>query len=164
MDADNKTPIDEYDKIKPLLHTGYDLVIGSRRLLEAVIERPPPWYRRLGSSGFGLFVHTVVGLRDIPDTQCGFKFFQQHVARDLFTRQRIDGYMFDVEILYLARQAGYRIGQVPVRWRADGDSRLDLVRGNLRNVRDIFSIRCATVPRAASRPMAEEPGMSQDSS
>ena len=164
VDADNKTPIDEYDKVKPLLHADYDIVIGSRGLPDAVIERPQPWYRRLGSSGFGVFMHTVVGLRDIPDTQCGFKFFKNYVARDLFTRQRIDGYMFDVEILYLARQVGYRIGQVPVRWRDDGDSRLALVRGNMRNVRDIFSIRFATVPSAALRPVAEESGVSQDSS
>lgn len=163
VDADNKTPMDEYDKVEPLLHTGYDIVIGSRGLPEAVIERPQPWYRRMGSRGFGLFMHTVVGLRDIPDTQCGFKFFQNHMARDLFARQRIAGYMFDVEILYLARQAGYRIGQVPVRWRDDGDSRLALVRGNLRNVRDIFSIRFATVPRAAVMPMAEESEVRQDS-
>jgi dolichyl-phosphate beta-glucosyltransferase len=49
--------------------------------------------------------------------------------------------MFDVEILYLARQAGYRIAQVPVRWRDDGDSRLQLVRGNLRNALDVLRIR-----------------------
>jgi dolichyl-phosphate beta-glucosyltransferase len=163
VDADNKTPIDEYDKVEPLLHTGYDIVIGSRGLPDALIERPQPWYRRLGSSGFAIFMHTVVGLRDIPDTQCGFKFFKDYVARDLFKRQRIDGYMFDVEILHLARQAGYCIGQVPVRWRDDGDSRLALVRGNMRNVRDIFSIRFVTVPRAAILPVAEESGVSPDS-
>jgi dolichyl-phosphate beta-glucosyltransferase len=163
VDADNKTPIEEYDKVEPLLRTGYDIVIGSRGLPDALIEQPQPWYRRLGSIGFGIFMHTVVGLRDIPDTQCGFKFFQHYVALDLFKRQRIDGYMFDVEILYLARQAGYRIGQVPVRWRDDGDSRLALVRGNMQNVRDIFSIRFAPVPRAALLPVVEEPGLSQDS-
>ena len=163
VDADNKTPIEEYDKVEPLLRTGYDIVIGSRGLPDAVIERPQPWYRRLGSMGFGIFMHTVVGLRDIPDTQCGFKFFQRYVALDLFKRQRIDGYMFDVEILYLAQQAGYRIGQVPIHWRDDGDSRLALVRGNMRNVRDIFSIRFATIHKAALLPVADESGLSQDS-
>ena len=48
--------------------------------------------------------------------------------------------MFDVEILALARRLNYRIRQVPIRWRDDGDSRLDLVSGNLRNVADIFRI------------------------
>jgi dolichyl-phosphate beta-glucosyltransferase len=86
-------------------------------------------------------VHTVVGLRGIVDTQCGFKFFQRHVAQELFARQKIDGYMYDVEILYLALQADCRIAQVPIRWRDDGDSRLVLLSGNLRNVIDILRIR-----------------------
>ena len=53
-----------------------------------------------------MFTRTLVGLKDITDIQCGFKFFQRHAARDIFARQRIDGYMFDVEILYLARRGG----------------------------------------------------------
>lgn len=162
VDADNKTPIAEYDKFAPLLRAGYDMVIGSRGLPGTVIERPQPWYRRVGAVGFGMFMHAVVGLRDIPDTQCGFKFFQRHVALDLFKRQRIDGYMFDVELLYLSRQAGYRIGQIPVRWRDDGDSRLALVRGNICNVRDIFSIRFAKVCGPALLSVADEPHLSQD--
>jgi dolichyl-phosphate beta-glucosyltransferase len=161
LDADNKTPIEEYDKVKPLLHAGYDIVIGTRGLPGTIIERPQPWYRRIGSAGFGMFMHAIVGLRDIPDTQCGFKFFQRHIALELFKRQRIDGYMFDVEILYLARQAGYRIGQAPVRWRDDGDSRLALVRGNIRNVRDIFSIRLTHGRGQALFPVADKPRLSQ---
>lgn len=146
-DADNKTPITEFDKIEPLLKAGHDVVIGSRGLRDSQIERAQRFYRRLGSAGFALFMHTVVGLPDIPDTQCGFKFFQRRAALDLFSRQGIDGYMFDVEILYLARRAGYRIGQVPVRWRDDGDSRLALVSGNFRNLVDIFRIRFASAGR-----------------
>ena len=96
-------------------------------------------------------MHTVVGLATIPDTQCGFKFFRADVARTLFARQRIDGYMFDVEILYLAERLRYRIAQVPVRWRDDGDSRLNLMAGNLKNVRDIFRIRFARRPGAERR-------------
>ncbi len=107
----------------------------------AQIERSQPLYRRIGSHGFGVVMHTFVGLRDIVDTQCGFKFFRGDVARDLFTLQRIDGYMFDAEILYLAQRRRYRVTQVPVRWRDDGDSRLELVSGNIRNLRDILSIR-----------------------
>lgn len=141
VDADNKTPITEFDKFEPRLREGYDVVIGSRRTRGARIERPQPLYRRLGSRGFALFMHAVVGLPDIADTQCGFKFFQRRAALELFGRQRIDGYMFDVELLYLAHRAGYRIAQVPVRWRDDGDSRLELLGGNLRNVRDILRIR-----------------------
>lgn len=141
VDADNKTPIDEFDKFEPWLAQGYEVVIGSRALSESRIERAQPLYRQVGSRGFSIFMHTVVGLPGIVDTQCGFKFFQRRVALDLFSRQRIDGYMFDVEILYLAQKAGYRIAQVPIRWRDDGDSRLVLLGGNIRNVIDIFRIR-----------------------
>lgn len=141
VDADNKTPISEFDKFEPWLAKGYELVIGSRSMSESRVERAQRWYRRLGSRGFSLFLHLVMGLTDIPDTQCGFKFFQRHVALDLFKQQQIDGYMFDIEILYLAQQAGYRIAQVPVRWRDDGDSRLVLLRGNIQNVQDVFRVR-----------------------
>lgn len=140
-DADNKTPIAEFDKIEPRLRAGTPVVIGSRGLRSSRIERPQPLYRRVGSRGFAIFMHTVVGLPGIVDTQCGFKFFQGEVARELFRRQQIDGYMFDVEILFIAHQRGYRIEEVPVRWRDDGDSRLNLVMGNLRNVRDVLGIR-----------------------
>ena len=86
-------------------------------------------------------MHTIAGLHDIKDTQCGFKFFKREAALDLFSRQRIDGYMFDVEVLYLARKFGYQIAQVPVIWRDDADSRLNLLSGNIRNGLDLLRIR-----------------------
>jgi dolichyl-phosphate beta-glucosyltransferase len=144
VDADNKTPMRAFDDFAGLLEQGYDMVIGSRGLPGAVIEHRQPLYRRVGSRGFALFMHAVVGLRDFSDTQCGFKFFQRRIAIDLFSRQRCDGYMFDVEILYLASRAGYRIGQVPVQWRDAGDSRLQLVVGSATNVIDILRIRFGT--------------------
>jgi len=140
-DADNKVPIEEFDKIRPWLDEGYEVVIGSRALGQSVIERKQPLYRRIGARGFSVFMHAVVGLPGITDTQCGFKFFTRAAALELFRRQCIDGYMYDVEILALAQRLGYRIRQVPIRWRDDGDSRLDLLSGNLRNVIDIFRIR-----------------------
>jgi dolichyl-phosphate beta-glucosyltransferase len=139
-DADNKVPIAEFDKFREALAAGADVAIGTRRGTGVAIEKPQPLYRRIGSKGFLWFMQTVVGLPGINDTQCGFKFFQHRVAKELFRRQKIDSYMFDVEILAIARRLEYRIQQVPVRWRDDADSRLDLVAGNLRNVRDIFRI------------------------
>jgi len=140
-DADDKTPITEFDNFYPLLKAGWDLVIGSRGQKESRIERKQPWYRQVGSKGFGDFMRLSTGLWDISDTQCGFKFFRAEVGRELFGRQKIDGYMFDVEILYLAKKIGYSINQVPVRWRDDGDTRLNLVAGNIRNFMDVLHIR-----------------------
>lgn len=153
VDADNKTAIEELDRLLPWFGEGYDLVIGSRAMPDSRIEVPAPLHRRLGSRAFGVAMHLTVGLWDLLDTQCGFKFFRGPVARDLFGRQRIDGYMFDVEILYLARRSGYRIKQVGVRWRDDGDSRLDLVAGNWRNLLDLLRIRFGS--RAAAARAAE---------
>ncbi len=141
VDADNKTPIEEFDKVRPWLGRDYDVVIGSRAMKQSQIERRQPLYRQWGGQAFGVAMHAVVGLAGITDTQCGFKFFTRAAAREIFSRQQIDGYMFDVEILVLARRLGYRIQEVPIRWRDDGDSRLALVSGNLRNAADILRIR-----------------------
>ena len=156
-DADNKVPITEYEKLEKHLREGCEIVIGSRGLNKSKVERPQPWFRRVGSVGFYYFMRAVVGLPGIEDTQCGFKFFQHHIAKDLFARQRIDGYMYDVEILALAQRSGYQITEIPIRWHDDADSRLDLISGNLKNVRDIFRIRqyCAQYPRVARAPRAK---------
>jgi dolichyl-phosphate beta-glucosyltransferase len=146
VDADNKTPIQEFDKFVDVFARGFDIVIGSRGLPDSRVERPQPLHRRIGSKLFAFGMHALVGLDDIVDTQCGFKFFRREAAADLFSRQRIDGYMFDVEVLYLAERAGYRIAQVPVRWRDDADSRLQLVRGNLQNARDLMRVRFGRYP------------------
>ena len=154
-DADNKVPISEFEKLEVYFRDGYDLVIGSRGLADSRIDRKQPWYRRVGSRGFGYFMHAVVGLPDIRDTQCGFKFFRKAVAKDLFKRQRIDGYMFDVEILALAQRLNYRKREVPIIWRDDADSRLQLVSGNLRNAMDIFRIGLSCRRQVEILPEAE---------
>jgi len=155
-DADNKTPITEFDKFRAALDGGCDLVIGSRGLRESRIEKKQKIYRQIGSRVFRWVLRAILSLPGIGDTQCGFKFFQQAVAKDLFHRQRIDGYMFDVEILYLAIQSGYRIEQIPIRWRDDGDSRLAVISGNLRNVFDVLKIRFTRYPARLQIVTSEE--------
>lgn len=152
-DADNKVPIEEFDNFLPLLREGADLVIGSRGIDTTKVEKKQPLYRQIGSKGFYVFVQTVVGLPGITDSQCGFKFFRREMARAVFAKQEIDGYMYDVEILALALRMGARLEQVPVRWRDDADSRLDLVAGNIQNVKDIFRIRrrLRAIPRSGGK-------------
>jgi dolichyl-phosphate beta-glucosyltransferase len=158
VDADYKTPIEEVEKVLPWFDRGFDLVIGSRGMGDSQIERAQKLYRRIGSRVFAFGMRTVTGVRNITDTQCGFKFFTRQAARDVFSRQRIDGYMFDVEILRLAQVLGYRIKEVGIRWQDDGDSRLDLIAGNWRNAKDILRIGLSRfkVPRA-SEVAVEEP-------
>ena len=149
LDADYKVAIDEIEKVLPWFDQGYDVVIGSRKAAGAAMNAKRPWYRSLGSAGFALLLRPLVGLRGIGDTQCGFKFFRARVAHDLFSRQRIDGYMFDVEILSLALRAGYKVKEVGVSWKDDGDTRLKLVSGNWKNLKDLFRIRFGRARKAA---------------
>lgn len=154
-DADNKVPIGEFGKLETFLHNGYEIAIGSRGLERSCVKRKQKLYRQIGSVGFGRLMHAVVGLPEITDTQCGFKFFHREVAQDLFRRQQIDGYMFDVEILVLAQSLGYRVREVPIVWSDDADSRLQLVSGNLRNVADLFKIRLTSM-RQSEAPATVE--------
>lgn len=140
-DADNKVPVEEIDKILPELSAGYEVVIGSRALAKSQLDRRQPLYRHVGGKAFRIVMRSITGLYGVNDSQCGFKFFPRDVARRLFTLQRVNGYMFDVEILLLAHKLGYRIREVPIRWRDDGDSRLNVISGNLKNARDILRIR-----------------------
>jgi dolichyl-phosphate beta-glucosyltransferase len=159
-DADYKTPIEELDKLLPWLDRGFDVAIGSRKVGDSKVEVPQALYRRVGSRAFGVVMRSLVGLHGIRDTQCGFKFFWREAALAIFGRQQIDGYMFDVEILRLAKLLGYRIKEVGVRWQDDGDSRLNLVAGNLKNARDILKIRFLKYPAAADRASGDVPAAS----
>lgn len=141
LDADYKTPIEEIEKILPWFDKGCDVVIGSRRVGAAKVEIPQPLYRRAGSRLFNLLMRRLMGLPDVRDTQCGFKFFTRDAARTLFSLQRIDGYMFDVEVLRLCKLIGLNVAEVGVHWRDDGDSRYDPVGGTIRNIKELLKIR-----------------------
>jgi dolichyl-phosphate beta-glucosyltransferase len=140
-DADNKVPIEEFDRFLPLLRGKADVAIGTRKRGASTIEKPQPLYRRIGGRAFYFVMQSFIGLPGVADTQCGFKFFRHELAKAVFAAQEIDGYMYDVEILALALRMGAKLEQVPIRWRDDADSRLDLVSGNIQNMKDILRIR-----------------------
>jgi len=141
IDADYKTPIEEIVKLLPAFGEGFDMAIGSRKVGESRIEVPQPLFRRAGSAAFHAVMGTLLGLSDIKDTQCGFKFMTRSAARKIFSLQKIDGYMFDVEILRLARLLKYKIKEVGVVWRDDGDSRYSPISGTIKNARELIRIR-----------------------
>ena len=141
MDGDYKTDIAGLDDVMPLLEKGRDGVIGDRTLgaTEFVVARKA--YREWGSKDFRFLLGMLLGLQGFGDTQCGFKFFQVEVVRDLFARQKVDGFMFDVEILMLANKQGYQIDKIPVKWTFDPDSRFNPVTGTIKNFKDLARIR-----------------------
>ena len=129
-DADLSTPIEELDRLSARMDEGHDVVIGSRALPGARIEVRQPWYRENMGRFFNLFVRALA-VPGVTDTQCGFKLFSGAAARDVFSAARLDGFSFDVEVLFLARRKGYRIAEVPVIWRNDAATRVSLLRGFL---------------------------------
>lgn len=141
MDADYKTDISALDQVVLRLEEGYDGVIGDRTLGQTHIAVARRRYRQFGSDLFKRLLRTLMGLEEFGDTQCGFKFFQADILRDLFARQCVDGYMFDVEILLLAVRSGYRICKIPVVWSDDPDSRFNPVTGTLRDLGELIHIR-----------------------
>jgi len=129
-DADLSTPIEELDRLCARMDEGHDVVIGSRALPGSRIEVRQPWYRENMGRFFNLFVRALA-VPGVTDTQCGFKLFSGAAARDVFSAARLDGFSFDVEVLFLARRKGYRIAEVPVVWRNDAATRVSLLRGFL---------------------------------
>lgn len=115
-DADNSTSIDQVEKMWPEFEKGYDVVIGSRIIKGAVIPVRQSLARRFIARIFYSLSHIICGLWHIYDTQCGFKAFSARAAQDVFSRAKIDRFAFDVEILVIAKNLGYKIKEVPVRW------------------------------------------------
>ena len=138
-DADLSVPVEEFERFYPPLLPDADIAIGSREA-EGAHRYDEPTYRHLTGRVFSLAVEGLV-MRGFKDTQCGFKCFRGPVAEDLFSRQRFDGWAFDVEVLYLARRRGYRIHEVPVSWYYQSDSRIRLVHDSLTMFADLLRIR-----------------------
>ena len=141
-DADLSTPIEEYEKLIRFIHLGYDIVIGSRRIRGADIKLRQPLHRRILGRGFGLLAENML-LKGIKDTQCGFKLFRKNIAKKTFSERKVDGFSFDVEILYVARKIFCaRIKEVPVQWIDSAElSTLRVRRETFCMLRDLIRIR-----------------------
>jgi dolichyl-phosphate beta-glucosyltransferase len=138
-DADLSWDVDEVSRFVSLVDTRTPIVIGSREGSGA---------RRIGEPGYrhvmGRVFNGVVqrlAVRGVEDSQCGFKAFRLDVAQAIFSRQRVDGFGFDVEVLYLARKLGYAVRVVPLRWEHKENSRVAPVRDTLRMLSDVVRVR-----------------------
>ena len=138
-DADLATPIEELAKLEAALAGGADIAIGSRALAGSDIRVRQHPARELMGRTFNTLVRALV-MNGIKDTQCGFKLFTAAAARDLFSRATIDGFAFDVELLWLAR-GRYRIAEVPVVWRHVAESKVSPGIDAARMLLDIIKLR-----------------------
>ena len=141
FDADLSTPLEEIPKvIEPIAKGEVDIAFGSRALDRSLIGVRQSWRREQSGRVFNLIVRLSTGL-PFWDTQCGFKAFRLDACRPIFNQARIDGFAFDVELLYLAYRAGLRLREVPVRWNHSEGSKIELVRDSLRMLGEVIALR-----------------------
>lgn len=112
-DADTSTPITELDNFMPQIK-GYDMVIGSREHKDSIVKNK--LVSRVVLGNLGNILLRLILIKKIKDTQCGFKLFKGHIARELFSLSRIKGFGFDFEVIFLAQKNGYKIKEMPVNW------------------------------------------------
>jgi dolichyl-phosphate beta-glucosyltransferase len=135
-----------YEEIKlgvDLISSGRcQIAHGSRKLANCYILQPQPLYRQLCSKIFHWFlIHDIKRLGNLTDTQCGFKVYRGDIARELYVNSKVDGFMFDIEIILLALSKGYYILEFPVSWRCDPDSRLKPLQESWRVFRDLVQLK-----------------------
>ena len=138
-DVDLSAPMEGLDAFLPLLKD-FDVVIGSRDLVGSRIRVRQPLVRRVLRKGFR-WLYSLLLFSDIQDTQCGFKLFSAEAARRIFSRQTVDGFCFDVEILFLAKRLGLRVKEAPVEWSDSVDSRVNLWKVPPQMFRDLLRIK-----------------------
>lgn len=139
-DADLSTPIQELEKLWCAVSGGKDqIAIGSRAIDRSLIGVHQPGYRETMGRFFNSVMRVATGL-DISDTQCGFKLFRGDAARESFSRQRLERFGFDAEVLYIASRRGYGIAEVPVRWNHVEGSKVGMLTG-LRAFTELAEIR-----------------------
>jgi dolichyl-phosphate beta-glucosyltransferase len=114
-DADLSTPIEEFEKLYAATGATIPIAIGSRALDRSLIGVHQSQFRERAGQVFNFVMRAALGL-DIHDTQCGFKLFRRDAAQAIFSRQKLERFSFDAEILFIARKLGYRAVEVPVRW------------------------------------------------
>ncbi len=147
-DLDQATPMAELEKLLPYFARGKNIVIGSRN----GNREGAPFSRIIMARGFMFLRGLFLGLKGITDTQCGFKAFEANVAKKIFSKlrlygrpQKTQGAMvtagFDIEVLFLAKQLGYSIQEVPVEWHYVETRRVNPIKDSLQGLRDILLIR-----------------------
>jgi len=138
-DADLSMPVDDILKFIPPALQNMEIAIASREASGAVrIEEP--LYRHLGGRAINFVIQLFI-LPGLNDTQCGFKCFSANVVEDIFPLQTLNGWSFDIELLYIARRHQYTIKEIPIHWVHHPETKVSAVRDAIRMIQDVFRIR-----------------------
>lgn len=135
-DTDLSTPLSDWRVLYDQIRGGAEVACGSRAVAGAHIGKPPPWYRRILSRVFNLLVRAA-GVKGVRDTQCGFKMFTAEASQAIFSRLETRRFAFDVEMIALARDLGFKLVEVPVNWYYSEHSTVRLFSSGSRMVWDI---------------------------
>lgn len=138
-DADLSMPIEQVNRFLPPQEACVDIAIASREAPGAVRYNEPQ-YRHLTGRVFNTLVRWLA-LPGLQDTQCGFKCFRAEVVEEVFPLQTIDGWTFDVEVLYIARRRGYKICEIPIDWYFNPESKVRVLRDSWHMFKDLLKIR-----------------------
>lgn len=139
LDADGSTPVAEIEDNLSWFDQGYDIIIGSRVLGDGRHTVKARWHRRMMGKVLNGLVHICL-FKNIQDSQCGFKMFRQEIIRPLFSRVTINGFGFDLEMLYLASKLNFHVKEVPVNWHHVEESKIHLWKDSLGMLVNIFQI------------------------
>ncbi len=141
IDADGSVAPEEIEKnIHYILEENYDIFVGSRVLRSQEQILKVRWYREIIGSIFNFLTHLFL-FKEIEDPQCGFKMFKKGVAKSLFSRSRVRGFGFDIEILYIAHRMGYRIKEGPISWFHVKGCKVNLLTDSIIMFFNIFQVR-----------------------
>lgn len=125
-DADGATSPEELDRLIESIGD-WDGSIGSRWMDGSIILKDESFGRRIASRGFNLLVKLLFDL-NYNDTQCGAKVFRKHAIEDIAGEIGLTNFAFDVDLLYELTRKGYRLKEIPINWKHNDDSSVNLVR------------------------------------
>lgn len=142
MDCDLSVPLREVEAFVEFFegHPEADVLFGNRQHEQSRITLRQSWLRQRMGQTFNAILRRLT-LAGVHDTQCGFKAFRRAAAQAIFSRQKLDGFAFDVEVLLLAQKLGLRVVDRPVEWRNSPESKVRLVRDSVQMLRDTLRIR-----------------------
>ncbi len=140
MDADFSTDITELEKFLPYMEEGIDVIIGSRRIPGSKIVVHQPFYREFMGQVF-TWIANLILRTNFSDFTCGFKCFSFKAKNEIFSQQKIMDWSFDAEILFLAKKLGYKIKEVPISWKNDPSTKVNLFRDTISSFIGLIKIR-----------------------